>query len=261
MQLKQGLNYAGMSFLLPFLEYFAQQNRPMITGDGGDKLLADLRPLIHLRNHKQLLNYLLRQHSRLKLETAAKWSGISVKTLKDYLLAHLGSYKETPDQAYSQFLFRERARKWLFEGEDRNRAFCWTTTPFYSLPFARQALDVKMSDKAYGKLFLQLFQQLPGRLEQIVNPNWQQPLDRQKAIRQLYQRQQIKQRLTMLPYLEKLFSDKQLAVVLHEINTAQLAKLADYGLNINFKEVENIKNVDLQVELFGLALLTNINSR
>jgi len=260
-QLKQGLNYAGMAFLLPFLEYFAQQKHPMITGDGGDKLLADLRPLIRLRSHKQLLNYLLSQHSRLKLETAAQWSGISAKTLKDYLLAYLESYKETPDRAYSQFLIRERARKWLFEGEDRNRAFCWTTTPFYSLPFARQALEVQMSAKAYGKLFLQLFQQLPGHLEQIVNPNWQQPLDRQKAIRQLYRRQQIKQRLTMLPYLEKLFLDKQPAMGFHEINAVQLANLVDYGLNINFKEAENIKNVDLQVELFGLALLTNINSK
>ncbi|MCK9451000.1 MAG: asparagine synthase-related protein [Bacteroidales bacterium] len=257
MQLKQGLNYAGMAFLLPFLEYFAQHNHAMITGDGGDKLLADLHPLIHLRSLKQLLNYLLRQHGRLSLETAAQWSGISVKALKDYLLAHLESYQETPEKAHGQFLLRERGRKWLFEGEDRNRTFCWSTTPFYEPNFARQALEVQMADKSYGKLFLQLFQQLPGSLEQIVNPNWQQPLSQQKAIRQLYRRQQIKQRLFMLPYLEKLFSGKQPAVGLHEINTVLLASLADYGLNINFKEVENIKNVDLHIELFGLALLAN----
>ncbi|MDY0078332.1 MAG: asparagine synthase-related protein [Bacteroidales bacterium] len=260
MQLKQGINYAGMAFLLPFLGYFSQQHLAMITGDGGDKLLADLHPLLRLRNQNQLLKYLLRKHGRSQLETAARWSGISVKALTSYLLAHLETYQESPEKAYSQFLLRERGRKWLFEGEDRNREFCWSTTPFYEPSFARQALAVRMSDKAFGKLFLQLFRQLPGSLEQIVNPNWQQPLDRQKAIQQLYRRQQIKQRLIVLPWLENLLSDKSKAKVLHEINVAQLANLADYGLKINSKELNIIKNVDLQVELFGLALLTNSNS-
>ncbi len=141
-----------------------------------------------MRNPKQLLNYLLREHGRTTLESAAQWSGLSAKALKDYLFSHLKSYQEAPDKTYSQFLLRERALKWLFEGEDRNRDFCWTTTPYYSLPFARQALEVNMSAKAHGKLFLQLFQQLPGRLEEIVNPNWQQPLSNQKAIQQLYRR-------------------------------------------------------------------------
>ena len=260
MQIKQGLNYAGMAFLLPFLEYYAQQKHPMITGDGGDKLLADLRPLIHLGNQKQLLNYLLRQHGRLNLETAAQWSGISVKVLEAYLLAHLESYNENPNQAYSQFLLRERARKWLFEGEDRNRAFCWTTTPFYGLPFARQALDTKMSEKAFGKLFLQLFQQLPGNLEKIVNPNWQQPLSNQKAIQQLYHRQKIKQQLRTISLLEKLFTSKQNTKPLYIVSESQLESMADYGLKINPKDLINIKNVDLQIELYGLALLANFNS-
>ena len=257
MQLKQGLNYAGMAFLLPFLKYFAQQNHPMITGDGGDKLLADLHPLIRLRSHKQLLNYLLRQHGRLKLETVAQWSGISVKALKDYLLTHLESYQETPEKAHSQFLLRERGRKWLFEGEDRNRAFCWSTTAFYSLPFAREALDTKMSEKAFGKLFLQLFQQLPGSLEEIVNPNWKQPLNKQKAIQLLYRRQQIKQQLSRISLFEKLFSGNQNTTHSYKINESQLKNLADYGLKTNPKDLMNIKNVDLQVELYGLALLTN----
>lgn len=257
-EIKQGLNYAGMAFLLPFLKYFAKQNHPMITGDGGDKLLADLRPLISLGSYKKLLNYLLSQHGRLKLETAAKWSGNSAKVLRDYLLAHIESYNIMSNQAYSQFLLRERGRKWLFEGEDRNREFCWSTTPFYSLPFAHEALQVSMREKAFGKLFLQLFQRLPGRLEEIENPNWQQALSNQKAIQQLYRRQQIKVQLSHLPLLEKFFVRNQNTKYTYKISESQLEKWGEYGLKINPKDLMNIKNVDLQIELYGLALLTNI---
>jgi hypothetical protein len=259
MQLKQGLNYGGMAFLLPFLEYFSRQNHAMLTGDGGDKLLADLRPLMRLPDEKQLFNYLLREHGRTTLETAAHWLGLSAISLKDYLFTHLESYHETPDRAYSQFLLRERARKWLFEGEDRNRAFCWTTTPFYSLPFARQALDVKMSEKAFGKLFLQLFQELPGRLEEIVNPNWQQPLSNQKAIQQLYKRQQVKHQLNRLTFFRKLLAGRANSLTSIDISESQLSNLADFGLKINLKELKNINNVALQDEIFGLSFLTNDN--
>ncbi len=103
-----------MALLLPFLKYFAKQNHPMITGDGGDKLLADLRPLIPLGSYKKLFNYLLSQHGRLKLETAAQWSGVSAKELKDYLLAHLESYNENPNQAYSQFFITRTRTQMAF---------------------------------------------------------------------------------------------------------------------------------------------------
>ncbi len=107
---------------------------------------------------------------------------------------------------------------------------------------------------------MQLFQQLPGNLEQIINPNWQQPLDQQKGIQMLYRRQKIKHQLSTIPLLEKLFTSKQNIKPIYKVSESQLENLADYGLKITPKDLINIKNVDLQIELYGLALLNNINS-
>jgi asparagine synthase (glutamine-hydrolysing) len=45
----------------------------------------------------------------------------------------LRSYPEDAlEDKHVHFVLFERAFKWLFEGEDRNRNFFWSTTPFYA---------------------------------------------------------------------------------------------------------------------------------
>ncbi|MBU1579884.1 MAG: hypothetical protein KJ578_01205 [Bacteroidetes bacterium] len=257
MELKQGLNYAGMAFILPFLKHFSHHKMSMLTGDGGDKVLADLRPGLNIKSMDQLLKLLIQQYARLSLKQAAAWSGTTDEALRKYFLSHLEAYDEDPGSAFSQFLLRERGRKWLFEGEDRNRAFCWTTTPFYSQPFTQNALSISMPDKAFGKLFLKLLKLLPGQLEQIVNPNWQLPLEEQQAIQKLYFRQQLKLKFPWLTDFQKHLKTRKPEAMgtVFSITPDKLEKLADRGLKLKQAEIGRIDDLDLRYEILGLAML------
>ncbi len=260
MEIKQGINYAGMAFILPFLEYFKIHQYSMFTGDGGDKVLADLRPSIKIKSYPALLNFLLRKYDRISLSQAAKWAGLETNALKNYLIKQLESYGSSPELAYTDFLLRERARKWLFEGEDRNRAFCWSTTPFYSQPFTTAALSVSMDQKAYGKMFLELFRLLPGKLETIVNPNWKLALNEQQAIAMLMARQRLK---AQLPFLEKLMNLKtkaQSAAESKDLKQLSFNKntLAGRGLSITLADYQAQKDLDLQLEIHGLSLIDDL---
>jgi asparagine synthase (glutamine-hydrolysing) len=51
----------------------------------------------------------------------------------DAVAARLDAYPERSlAHKHVHFLFAERAYRWVYEGEDRNRCFLWHTTPFYA---------------------------------------------------------------------------------------------------------------------------------
>lgn len=255
MELKQGLNYAGMAFILPFLEHFHVHHYSMFTGDGGDKVLADLRPSIRIKSYPALLHFLLHKFGRISLSQTAKWTGLETNALKSYLIGQLQSYGSSHELAYTDFLLHERARKWLFEGEDRNRAFCWSTTPFYSQPFTTVALSVSMDQKAYGKMFLKLFWLLPGNLETIVNPNWKLPLNQQNSIRKLFFRQHLKYSLPWSQILLADSAEKILLIQYFSESSEQLNNLSHKGLQLSRFDFEKSYHPDLVREIHGLSFL------
>jgi asparagine synthase (glutamine-hydrolysing) len=191
-QIKQGLNGADMAFLLSYLKIIRDEEFSQITGDGGDKVLADLNPLVSVFSQNQLVNYILRKHAKLDVRTAAKLSGVKTEDIICSVKEVLASYALSSfNQQHQSFMLRERAMNWLFEGEDRNRYFAWTTTPYYSPAFFDCAMRFPMKEKSFGKLFLQIFQMLPGRAGEIINPNWKiSPADR-NGIQKLVFRQRL----------------------------------------------------------------------
>lgn len=190
---KQGLNYLGMGFLVPFLNYFKDNNLQQITGDGGDKILADLWPSISLRNECDFLNYLIKKHSIIPLEKVLEITSMQKKNYFAELMHVVNAYKVMNyEEKYSMFLIHERAMVWLFEGEDRNRYFSWSTTPFYSPEFAFKALSIPMKNKKHGKLFLHFFKKMESGLETISNPNWKLAPNQQMSIRWLFLKQKLK---------------------------------------------------------------------
>jgi hypothetical protein len=52
-----------------------------------------------------------------------------------------------------------------------------------------------MEDKEYGKLFLKLFELLPGKLGDVPNPNWNAAVTDRKSINKLRFRQSVKSRI------------------------------------------------------------------
>ncbi len=170
---KQGLNYLGMSFILPFFESVQKNGMHYITGDGGDKVLPDIRPLERIHSHEKLLDYILKTQSIFKMGDVARLTGTNEEDLKEDLFQHLRTYPEQNlENKYIHFQITERAMKWLFEGEDRNRYYFWSSTPFYALPFFDYAVKLPVDFKKDFMLFRKFLYEISPDLVNIENANW-----------------------------------------------------------------------------------------
>lgn len=203
LQLKQGMNGADMAFLIPFLELFHQNQWQMMTGDGGDKTLESLRPPLPLIHQNQLLPLLLWKHRAPSIASVAQILDVEVNFIQDSLRESLKPYESKKlENQYEMFMYHERAVHWLFEGEDRNRSFCWTTSPFYQPDFWDSAMEIRMQDKSFGKLFVELFRQLPGKLDTLENPNWRLAPAQRSQLQYLQFKQSIKAGLNLFPVFQ-----------------------------------------------------------
>ena len=183
LNLKQGLNFLGMSFIIPFLQQLQDDwgsEAIYWTGDGGDKTLVDLSPKARITNEYQLMTYLLRKNGVCSLTQAAGIAGISEQDLIGSLYERLQDYPErSRENRYTHFLMFERAFKWLFEGEDRNRNWFWSNAPFYGLDFFKYAMSCQDSDKFF--LYKGLLQKLSPAIANVNNANWNTPITSSKA--------------------------------------------------------------------------------
>ncbi len=162
-RLKRGLNYLGVAFLVDFLEQLRQSvpgGTELVTGDGGDKLLPCLLPKLPLANARDFLALLYAQNAFFAPGEAARLYGVGLEELEQHILATVESYPSRDwNERYKQFLLAERGGRWLFEGEDRNRWFCASRTPFYDPEFYRLALEIPDSwkrDLLFYRQFLKL---------------------------------------------------------------------------------------------------------
>ena len=158
--MKTGLNYLSMSFIIQFLDKLRStygSGMTYITGDGGDKLLVDLRPKKSLRSLSDLVQYIVSRHQRFSLEDVSRMTGIPECDIIHGISKHVGSYPEPDwDSKYVHFVIFERGRRWLFEGEDRNRNFFWHLAPFYGIQFFRYAMNCPDEQKANHRLYKEL---------------------------------------------------------------------------------------------------------
>lgn len=144
--MKDGLNYTGMGFILPYLRWIVGnwgRGAVYVTGDGGDRVMLDLRLGVRTGSLNQLVEQVVRQHADCPVGLAAGLAGCEAQAVLDDLRALLASY---PEQDLAQKLVHfgifEYGRRWGFEGEDRARFFLWQTSPFYGLDFFRACMGL-----------------------------------------------------------------------------------------------------------------------
>ena len=142
---------------------------------------------------KGLMRYIMRYNAFCSVETAARLVGISTIELEENIVGHLDAYPFASfDDKYVYYLIREAGINWAFEGEDRNRHFVWSTTPFYNPMLIDVCLSIPQSAKEYGGLYHHLYQQYPGNLQEVMNPNWKEEVANQKQVKRIHDRQKIK---------------------------------------------------------------------
>lgn len=193
LKIKQGFNFLSMSYIVPYYKLHADRGISTITGDGGGRYFLDVYPYKNLGSMDQLINYLLRHDTFCDFKTAASMAGVKAKDLKSYVVDHIASYPvEDFNDKYTYFLIREAGMNWSCEGEDRNRHYCWTTSPFYNAKLVELCLSIPQRSKEYGELFKHLYASFPGDLGTVHNPNWNQVVENSKSVRRLYSRQKLK---------------------------------------------------------------------
>lgn len=154
LKIKSGMNYFGMAFIIPYLQQLRNDYGAefcYFTGDGGGLVLHDLRPNLKIRDWNNLINYLA---NRNEIITVAALTRLSVDDIVDEIKHVLFSYPESDwYQKYVHFVIAERSFKWGFEGEDRNRSYFWSVTPFYSLKFFRYVMGCPAEQKKNLRLY------------------------------------------------------------------------------------------------------------
>jgi asparagine synthase (glutamine-hydrolysing) len=175
LRIKNGLNYLGMSFILPFFEAIREKHCGRITwftGDGGDKVLPDLRPYRRFGCLEELADFILRVHQRSSLKTVAALTQLDRSEIRKELATRLATYPEKDlTQKYVHFMIYERGMKWLFEGEDRNRFYFWSTAPFYSIRFFTYAMNCPDNQKSYYSLYRHFLRKLSRQSAEIADAN------------------------------------------------------------------------------------------
>lgn len=146
------------------------------TGDGGDKIFPDISPPRKPSNITGLCEIILENDSRLESTLIQSLTEISEKEIVKSVFECVKSYPEEDlTKRYQHFLFDNRAANWLFEGEDINRCYFWSVTPFYDHELFEYAMSCPSGQKRYGRLFRAFLQELSPTAASIPNANYGVP--------------------------------------------------------------------------------------
>jgi asparagine synthase (glutamine-hydrolysing) len=180
LRLKGGTNDLRMSFILPFFQLLLEKFGPGLTyftGDGGGDTLRDSRPYRRLGTSEALLEYIIERDQVWPLDQVAALTNLPATEIKAELFERLASYPEkSPERQYRHFSCFEMVTKMYNEGEDRNRQFFWSVTPFYSPDFFSYAMSSPDNDKRECLLYQEFLTQLHPGVAQLDYANWQAPL-------------------------------------------------------------------------------------
>ncbi len=189
---KGGMNYLGMAFLIRYLMDLGHSFNFMLTGDGGDKTLPFLFPPSKVKA-KHLSKYILRNYEVSSKKTLDSFLLSDIDAEEDRIINYLEQLEgKNADIKYKNFLLFERAKNWLFEGEDRNRNYLWSTSPFYQPAFFKLAHSLPEQQKKNFGLFRDFTRLVDPALNSINNANWGIPLGEKKKLEQMQFRQKIK---------------------------------------------------------------------
>lgn len=133
----------------------------MLSGNGGDKVMPDLRPYKKVKSIDDLVDFIIAKNCAFSLRAVAALTGGSEEKIKRRLRDHILSYPEKSlRQKYVHFLIYERLFGRFLEGEDRKRAFFWSSSPFLSIPFFCYAMNCPDSQKTNRYLYAKFLSML-----------------------------------------------------------------------------------------------------
>jgi asparagine synthase (glutamine-hydrolysing) len=129
-----------------------------LTGYGGGRVFVNLLPPKKNGNMDELVHSIMNNEGFLSLSDVSTLVQISEDEIIDELKRVLTTYPEKElDQKYVHFIIYGGSFKAIFEVEDRDRLYLWSTSPFYSIPvfnYVMNCSDVNKSSRALHREML-----------------------------------------------------------------------------------------------------------
>lgn len=180
LRLKNGMNPLGMAFLLPFLEAVRDSfELPVffLTGGGFGGTLPDARSPISPTSLDTLVDCLIASNAKFSLQDVSLLTGFTRSDILDELRNHFLSYPEQAcGEKYVHFWIAERGLKWHGEGEDRNRCYFWSTTPFNAFNFFKYVMACPDEQKGNFGLYREMLRLLASTTDGIEHPGYGAPV-------------------------------------------------------------------------------------
>jgi asparagine synthase (glutamine-hydrolysing) len=161
LRIKMGSIHLGYSFMLPLSESLKNESpfdTIFITGYGGGRVFVNLLPPKDNTDMNELVHGILHTESFLSLSDVSKLVQINEEAIIDEIKRVLLLYPEKElDQKYVHFIIYGGSFKAIFEVEDRDRLYFWSTSPFYSIPVFKYVMncsDVNKSSRALHREIL-----------------------------------------------------------------------------------------------------------
>jgi len=157
----------------------------LYTGDGGDKTLAPMN--FRFSDPEELIHHVVKTDHIYELREIGSMLNIDIEEFRNHLRNHFSAYPErTMEGKLAHFKVFERGFNWLFIGEDRSRFFLWSTTPFYSIPFFKAAMNISQRFKAHYILYKDFLSNLNPLLSQVRYYNRLIPLSLPNWVLRIY---------------------------------------------------------------------------
>ncbi|GAA0879718.1 hypothetical protein GCM10009119_26870 [Algoriphagus jejuensis] len=143
------------------------------TGDGGDKVFPDLGRNLKFNDDYKLFKFIIRENHEFSVEHASAIVGISSKDLENQIFSYIRSLPaKTSSNKLEQFILRARMKRYIFEGEDRNRNYFWSTTPFLSKRFFSLMMSISPQIKRQELFYFEFISRLNREVAEIRNENF-----------------------------------------------------------------------------------------
>ncbi len=251
---KRGMNDLGNNFMVQFLRQLLKEEGSKLlylTGDGGHRVLPSQLPSAKLNSLDELVKYIISSRSSLfTLPNVLKITGIDYHDFYSELSNILNSYSEKIiANKFVHFVIFGRGLKWLFEGEDRNRYWFWSVTPFYSQPFFNYSMMLPDSIKENYSLQKKFLVRLSPKAASENNALWRLPITSNKLKVILYAKDNIYPRLPLFlkryvnRYFNKVTINQNFQKEIHPYLTKLLENNNELSKNLQLSFLRKINNI------------------
>lgn len=178
--MKDGMNHAGMAFLLPLHRWLRDRSGRRVlhlTGDNGDRSMDPQGPPLTLKTFDHFCRFVIERHTRIEADDVATITGLSKQSFVDRVYQKLNRYPEKDmNNRYRHFILAERLLNWNFQAEERNRTYFWHATPFSSFPYFEYAMGVPDTAKRNWRLFEEFMRLVNPKCLDVHYANWEAPI-------------------------------------------------------------------------------------